>query len=501
MMPYLSEEKRKQAIEKTFTFYCEVKQHLHIYDYPVLATLAQWLSASEQKALLGKAQEALARWLSTTELETLMKDPLAYGLCDDNPTAHAIIECALYLSSETCKLALVHYRQNTWENGNLLSALASRLSTELLKETFIAACECKEGGTIGALCPYLPTDFPIELLEVALSSCRTIEDGHCIDNVLTELIAYLSVNSQARAVATINDVNPYRIYKSLFLATYLPTAQFRAIVEAVITNKSWGLNKLITRVQNLRDNELKIILSKIKEIIDASGPYTRSINRLMLAVSPYSPTNELRKILKQAILDARTGSSHQLHRADSLIVLIPLMTGEEQQEIIEESFAEICNYSSISPIHMWACVCRLSKLSPYLPPKMIYQARDFIQEFENRQGQSVGLGILALHFHTNERNRFLTEALNTSCTTDDATGEFGLQDFEPHLTRWAIEQPEPAHAALAENLPILAAKPRGEFMHDLAALMPFILALAGDEAPQAAEGIYQAIQEVCGWWP
>ena len=31
--------------------------------------------------------------------------------------------------------------------------------------------------------------------------------------------------------------------------------------------------------------------------------------------------------------------------------------------------------------------------------------------------------------------------------------------------------------------------------------LPFILALASDEAPQAAEGIYQAIEEVCGWWP
>jgi hypothetical protein len=38
-------------------------------------------------------------------------------------------------------------------------------------------------------------------------------------------------------------------------------------------------------------------------------------------------------------------------------------------------------------------------------------------------------------------------------------------------------------------------------MYNLAALMPFILALAGDEAPQAAAGIYHAIQEVCAWWP
>ncbi|MEZ4684058.1 MAG: hypothetical protein R2932_58605 [Caldilineaceae bacterium] len=43
--------------------------------------------------------------------------------------------------------------------------------------------------------------------------------------------------------------------------------------------------------------------------------------------------------------------------------------------------------------------------------------------------------------------------------------------------------------------------PCSTFQKDLATFMPFILALAGDEAPQAAEGIYHAIQEVCGWWP
>jgi len=48
---------------------------------------------------------------------------------------------------------------------------------------------------------------------------------------------------------------------------------------------------------------------------------------------------------------------------------------------------------------------------------------------------------------------------------------------------------------------VLAARPRPEFLGDLTALMPFILALAGDEAPQAAEGIYHAIEEVCAWWP
>ncbi len=36
----------------------------------------------------------------------------------------------------------------------------------------------------------------------------------------------------------------------------------------------------------------------------------------------------------------------------------------------------------------------------------------------------------------------------------------------------------------ADMLSQLAARPRPEFLTDLAALMPFVFALAGDEAPQ-----------------
>jgi hypothetical protein len=45
----------------------------------------------------------------------------------------------------------------------------------------------------------------------------------------------------------------------------------------------------------------------------------------------------------------------------------------------------------------------------------------------------------------------------------------------------------------------MSMNPRPEFLHDLASLTPFILALASDEAPQAATGIFHAIQEVCAW--
>lgn len=36
--------------------------------------------------------------------------------------------------------------------------------------------------------------------------------------------------------------------------------------------------------------------------------------------------------------------------------------------------------------------------------------------------------------------------------------------------------------------------------HPIDVRLPSTFALAGDEALQAAEGIYQVIQEVYGWW-
>lgn len=57
------------------------------------------------------------------------------------------------------------------------------------------------------------------------------------------------------------------------------------------------------------------------------------------------------------------------------------------------------------------------------------------------------------------------------------------------------------YSALSICLNMLSTKPRTTFLKELSALVPLLLAFAGDEAPQAAEGIYHAIQEVCGWWP
>ena len=99
-------------------------------------------------------------------------------------------------------------------------------------------------------------------------------------------------------------------------------------------------------------------------------------------------------------------------------------------------------------------------------------------------------------------NDMLGDALMTAHTIQ---GEYyrasALGDLVPLLIEWSMQQPHLSHLVFADFLQVIALRPRPQFLQDLAALMPFILAMAGDEAPEAAEGIYHAIQEVCVWWP
>ena len=58
-----------------------------------------------------------------------------------------------------------------------------------------------------------------------------------------------------------------------------------------------------------------------------------------------------------------------------------------------------------------------------------------------------------------------------------------------------------AYATWHQAMHDLSTKPRPEFLAYLRALMPFTLALAGDEVQDVAQGIFRVIQEVCEWWP
>ena len=69
------------------------------------------------------------------------------------------------------------------------------------------------------------------------------------------------------------------------------------------------------------------------------------------------------------------------------------------------------------------------------------------------------------------------------------------------LVKAVSQHPQQVYDMYTKTIAILEQRSREDFLKGLASLMPFILAIAGDEAPQAADDIYSAIQEVCEWWP
>lgn len=93
-------------------------------------------------------------------------------------------------------------------------------------------------------------------------------------------------------------------------------------------------------------------------------------------------------------------------------------------------------------------------------------------------------------------------ALHSGAIAPKAAPRYLVQHYAAHLTR--------AHAPAAQfyaflewtrTLHQLSQRPRPQFLGDIESLMSFILALADEEAPQAATGIFQALQDVCAWWP
>ena len=66
--------------------------------------------------------------------------------------------------------------------------------------------------------------------------------------------------------------------------------------------------------------------------------------------------------------------------------------------------------------------------------------------------------------------------------TDNEGGRLkSIQTLISYLIEWNSQSPQQSYLAFADTLSIFARRPRPQLLCDLAALMPFILALAGDD--------------------
>jgi hypothetical protein len=140
----------------------------------------------------------------------------------------------------------------------------------------------------------------------------------------------------------------------------------------------------------------------------------------------------------------------------------------------------------------------LVKLIPHLSPDLMQDALDILLSLKDERIRVDSLCEIMPHLSIELRIDITYQVGKIG--TDEYRTKL-LRVLVPHLVTLTSQQSIQSYHILANLLSQLVIHPRPVFFDNLAILMPFILALAGDEAPQAAEGIYHAIQEVCGWWP
>jgi hypothetical protein len=166
----------------------------------------------------------------------------------------------------------------------------------------------------------------------------------------------------------------------------------------------------------------------------------------------------------------------------------------------------------------------LHKLAPHLPPELAGKALAAARDIRDKRHRAAVLSTLAPHLPPHQQPTVLADALAaaTAIADDDACAE-ALNALAPHLppdllpaalaraiqTEWYRTR---ALAALAphlptiphyqqlwgETLPILAARGRSDLLSDLAALTPWLEALA---TPEELAAIAQSIVDVSRCWP
>jgi hypothetical protein len=198
------------------------------------------------------------------------------------------------------------------------------------------------------------------------------------------------------------------------------------------------------------------------EALATAGTIPDAWSRIILLdpLIPHLPPSQQLEVLQEAL--AAVGAIPDAWaRTISLARLVPHLPGEQQLEVLQEALNATCAIQD-----GWVCAGAFKGLFPLLPPTLLPEA--------------------------------LTAA--AAIQHDGARGRT-LESLAPSLTRWTEDNSEMPYHAWCITLRTLVSHPHPAFLVDLAALLPFALALAGDDAPEVAAGIFHAIQEVCAWWP
>jgi hypothetical protein len=375
-----------------------------------------------------------------------------------------------------------------------LSSLAPHLPAELLGEALTAVRAIKReysrAAALRSLAPHLPAEERQTVLREALTAARAIADEDSRVEALSSLAPHLPAELLGEALTAVRAIeHEYDHAKALSsLAPHLPAELLGEALTAVraIAGKSSRAKALRSLAPHLPAEEHQSVLREALAAVRAIAHVSERAYALS-SLAPHLPAEERQSVLHEALAAVRAiaDEDDRAYALGSLAPHLPELLGEALTAVRAIAYEDDRAYA-------------LSSLAPHLPAELLGEALTAVRAIVHVSEFAYALSSLAPHLPAELWGEALT---NVRAIGHEYYRAKALSSLAHPLATWLNQRDSLVYRIWVETLSVLAASPRPQFLRDLTALMPFLLALAGDEAAPAAEGIYHAIQEVCGWWP
>jgi len=443
----------------------------------VLVALVPQLAESQRPAVLAEALD------------------VARSIRHGQYRAHALVALVPHLPSSQLAEVLSEAQtvRNEVERARVFQDLALQLAEsqqpEVLAEVLAAAQTISHGSDrdhfLAALIPQLP---PL-LLGEALVAIWSIKDERSRTSALKALPPRLAESHQpevfTEALAMARSIRTESIRSSLLVALAPQLAesqQLAVLVEALaavreIGDKSTHAYLLVALEQHMPVSQLAV-LAEARAAVHAIENETDRTNAL-----------EARAVTRAI--------KYEKYRVDKLEVLTSQVPENQRIEVLTTALTAARGIEDVSDRAI-----ALGALVPHLPPSLLEEALAAARAIGLKLDRAIVLSELAARFGGSQQSIVLTEAL---ALVQEIGNEYHraetLAVLVPQLINWGRNAPESAYPVYSTTLQRLSQRPRPEFARDLEALLPFVLALAGNEATEAATGVYEALRDVYKWWP
>lgn len=401
--------------------------------------------------------------------------------------------------------------RNAVNHISVLIELAPRLSETMLTRclTYFSSYQHESGQAL--LLGFLARHLPRTLLNLALDRARLIQNASSRSMALSNLVNYYPSSEQSTILSDIlraellvnNQIDRVRGLRRL-LPHLLEKEKEEAAVAALISARS--IEDASARVRALGSLIPYVAVQEKSAVRIAALEAARSINDVAArshalgSLIPHVTDEEKKALHVEALMAARSIKGAET-RAHALGSLVSYVVNEEKRAICTEALAAVRLIKGAE-----ARVIKLEYLASIVPiderQAMFAEAFVAARLIGENYTRAAALSRLAPYLSDVDQGLALTTGLATaSSIIDDYLRGEALGGLIQSLHVWTKRTPLSAYISFSDVLALLSHRPRPQFLRDLTVLTPWLLALAGDEAPQAAEGIFHAIQDVCAWWP